>query len=150
MPTCCVVGAGAAGLLSAALLAERGWKVAIHEARDRIGGRVARATVGGVPVDLGAEFSHSRGAVFRHLEAVGLPLPRAFFSHDEDADARLRPRLQIGGTLVDGNGRAHEVTAAMRALWDDVIVDDGWAARGPCAGIPRLLPRIVCVLRRLK
>ena len=128
MPTCCVVGAGAAGLLSAALLAERGWKVAIHEARDRIGGRVARATVGGVPVDLGAEFSHGRGAVFRHLEAAGLPLPRALFSHDEEADARLRPRLQIGGTLVDGNGRAHEVTAAMRALWDDVIVDDGWAS----------------------
>ena len=53
-----VVGAGAAGLAAAHRLASAGYAVTVLEARDRIGGRVATATVGGLPVDLGASWVH--------------------------------------------------------------------------------------------
>ncbi|KAL1839998.1 hypothetical protein VTK73DRAFT_3872 [Phialemonium thermophilum] len=46
-PHVCVVGAGMAGLRCASVLLERGARVTILEARDRIGGRV-----GGSPADL--------------------------------------------------------------------------------------------------
>jgi monoamine oxidase len=59
-----VVGAGAAGLAAARVLAEAGARVAIVEARDRIGGRIFTAHVttpnspDPVPIELGAEFIH--------------------------------------------------------------------------------------------
>lgn len=40
IPDVCVVGAGIAGLRCAAVLLEKGARVTIFEARDRIGGRV--------------------------------------------------------------------------------------------------------------
>ncbi len=48
----CVVGAGLAGLRCADVLAQRGCKVTILEARDRIGGRVAQSDHLGHLVDL--------------------------------------------------------------------------------------------------
>jgi monoamine oxidase len=58
-----VVGAGVAGLNAGRLLAAAGRRVAILEARDRIGGRiwtrrVSLAKSQSVPVELGAEFIH--------------------------------------------------------------------------------------------
>jgi monoamine oxidase len=55
-----VIGAGAAGLAAALRLAERGVRVTVLEARDRIGGRVRWERVGtvDVPAELGAEFIH--------------------------------------------------------------------------------------------
>jgi monoamine oxidase len=55
-----VIGAGAAGLTAARLLAEAGMQVTLLEARDRIGGRMLSARVPGLPVslELGAEFIH--------------------------------------------------------------------------------------------
>jgi monoamine oxidase len=55
-----VIGAGAAGLAAARALRERGVRVEVLEARDRIGGRIlthrdARAPA---PIELGAEFIH--------------------------------------------------------------------------------------------
>lgn len=41
VPHVCVVGAGFAGLRTADILSQRGLKVTIIEARDRIGGRVS-------------------------------------------------------------------------------------------------------------
>ncbi len=134
-PSCAVVGAGAAGLFSAAVLSERGWDVTIFEARDRIGGRCARATLGGRAVDLGAEFSHGRGAVFELCEAAGMAAPRAMYSHDEEAPPDARCRLSINAQLVDGNGRDTSATAAMRSLWDEIITDDSWSdgTRADCS-----------------
>ena len=45
VPHVCVVGAGIAGLRCADLLAMRGFRVTILEARDRIGGRVGASHV---------------------------------------------------------------------------------------------------------
>ena len=57
-----IVGAGAAGLAAGARLAQSGKRVALLEARDRIGGRIFTrrlpAAEGQVCVELGAEFVH--------------------------------------------------------------------------------------------
>jgi monoamine oxidase len=72
-----VIGAGVAGLAAAAVLAERGIRFSILEARDRIGGRLwtrhpASLTV---PVELGAEFVHGEAAeVTEIVEREGLRL----------------------------------------------------------------------------
>ncbi|MFJ7248494.1 flavin monoamine oxidase family protein [Kitasatospora sp. NPDC098652] len=55
-----VVGAGAAGLNCARLLAGEGLRVVVHEARERLGGRIHtfRPADGGPPLELGAQVVH--------------------------------------------------------------------------------------------
>ncbi len=58
-----VIGAGVAGLTCARALGEKGMKVLVLEARERVGGRIATVRVGEQePVELGAEFVHGRPA----------------------------------------------------------------------------------------
>lgn len=60
-PDVLILGAGMAGLAAARALAERGVRVLLLEARDRVGGRVHSQTTGeGAIVELGAEFIHGR------------------------------------------------------------------------------------------
>jgi monoamine oxidase len=69
-----IVGAGAAGLAAARVLAEQGRSVVILEARERIGGRIltredARRAI---PLELGAEFIHGTAEIsFALLRAAG-------------------------------------------------------------------------------
>ncbi len=53
-----VIGAGIAGLRAAEVLASKGRRVIVLEARDRIGGRIHTDRSWGVPVDLGASWIH--------------------------------------------------------------------------------------------
>jgi monoamine oxidase len=59
-----VIGAGVAGLNAGCLLAEAGWRVAVLEARNRIGGRIWTQSISlpdsplPIRVELGAEFVH--------------------------------------------------------------------------------------------
>jgi monoamine oxidase len=64
-----VIGAGAAGLAAARALTERGARVEVLEARDRIGGRVftARDRRCALPIELGAEFLHGDAPELREL-----------------------------------------------------------------------------------
>ena len=56
-----VVGAGIAGLAAARVLAERGVRVVVLEARERVGGRIfTERTADGVLVEHGAEFIHGQ------------------------------------------------------------------------------------------
>ncbi|MFK0119459.1 protoporphyrinogen oxidase [Streptomyces sp. NPDC090994] len=62
-----VVGAGIAGLAAAHRLSERGARVTVLEASDRVGGKLLPGEIAGVRVDLGAE-----SMLARRPEAVGL------------------------------------------------------------------------------
>jgi len=64
-----VVGAGAAGLLTACELARAGKGVTILEARDRCGGRIYPLPIEefGYPAEGGAEFVHGAATVTRSL-----------------------------------------------------------------------------------
>jgi monoamine oxidase len=57
-----VIGAGVAGLAAGRMLAAAGQRVALVEARDRVGGRICTRRVaaarGNLPIELGAEFIH--------------------------------------------------------------------------------------------
>lgn len=61
-----VIGAGAAGLVATVRLAQAGLRVALLEARDRLGGRILSAPAPGwpIPVELGAEFVHGTNDAF--------------------------------------------------------------------------------------
>ena len=72
-----IVGAGAAGLMTARELARSGKKVTILEARDRCGGRIypLPAQEFGYPAEGGAEFVHGAAPVTRALmREAGLSL----------------------------------------------------------------------------
>ncbi len=75
-PSVVVVGAGAAGLGAAGLLAAAGADVVVLEARDRIGGRVWTDDVAGSPVDLGGSWIHGvRGNPLAEMAAeLGIDL----------------------------------------------------------------------------
>jgi monoamine oxidase len=62
-----VIGAGAAGLAAARVLAEAGRSVLILEARDRIGGRILTVNSHGEPIELGPEFVHGKPPVSMRL-----------------------------------------------------------------------------------
>jgi monoamine oxidase len=71
-----IIGAGAAGLAAARDLATAGIKVAVIEARERIGGRVYTEHVDGLdfPIELGAEFVHGRPpALMKILDDQSMP-----------------------------------------------------------------------------
>jgi phytoene dehydrogenase-like protein len=70
-----VIGAGIAGLACAQALCGRGLRVAVLEARDRIGGRIFTRHPGATetPVELGAEFIHGRPPeAWEIIERAGL------------------------------------------------------------------------------
>ncbi|RYY40374.1 MAG: FAD-dependent oxidoreductase [Chitinophagaceae bacterium] len=62
-----ILGAGASGLYAARTIARAGLRVAVVEARDRVGGRVWTIPGELGPVELGAEFIHGKGALTKKL-----------------------------------------------------------------------------------
>ncbi|MDW8402829.1 NAD(P)/FAD-dependent oxidoreductase [Chloroflexus sp.] len=71
-----IIGAGAAGLAAARMLHDAGARVAVVEARPRIGGRIwTERSCGRYPIELGAELIHgAQTSTVELAEAAGLTL----------------------------------------------------------------------------
>ena len=70
-----VIGAGIAGLTAANTLAQAGVEAVVLEARDRIGGRLYTADLGGWPTDLGGSWIHTPAGnpLSAFAELAGVP-----------------------------------------------------------------------------
>ena len=79
-----VLGAGVAGLAAAQALRDAGYTVAVFEARDRIGGRVAtiRSDAWPVPVELGASWVHDVAASDLAALLTNLDIASAGFDYE--------------------------------------------------------------------
>ena len=98
-----VVGAGVAGLAAAGELRRDGLRVAVFEARDRIGGRVFthRDERVPVPIELGAEFIHGDAPETRRiLDAAGLLACEVAGEHWRATRGRA-----VGGRCVPSQSR---------------------------------------------
>ena len=67
-----IVGGGIAGLYAASLLAKSGCRIALVEARDRLGGRILTvdASLKNEPIELGAEFVHGLPLEIQKLVSI--------------------------------------------------------------------------------
>ncbi|MDO9456843.1 NAD(P)/FAD-dependent oxidoreductase [Nocardioides sp.] len=150
-----VVGAGVAGLTAARDLSAAGADVVVLEATDRVGGKIRRASVGGVVVDVGAE-----AMVNRRPEGVGLarelgldvvhpavassriwtrdalrPLPRTLLGAPIDLDG-----LAASGILSpEGLDRARHPVSLDQASEADLSVGDLVAGRWGDEVVDRLV-----------
>jgi monoamine oxidase len=100
-----VIGAGAAGLAAARLLADSGFSVMVIEARDRIGGRIQTITddTWPMPVELGPSFVVGGGATNLDEELTGLEVSHAPFPPTPEArtpDGTVTPVLPVGAEAV--------------------------------------------------
>jgi oxygen-dependent protoporphyrinogen oxidase len=121
-----VVGGGIAGLVAARRLALGGRDVTLLEASDRLGGQVARHTVGGIDLDSGAEsFATRRGTVAEFAARLRLgddivpPVDLPAWLYRADGTAKPLPATSVLG--IPGMALAPDVVdaigmrAAMRA-----------------------------------
>ena len=98
-----VIGAGVAGLAAARRLAEAGRRVALFEARERVGGRIhtVQAIQGNLPVELGAEFIHGLPA-----ELIDLVDEAGLTRFELDGDSRcIDPGRGVGRLEPCGDQR---------------------------------------------
>ena len=113
-----VVGGGIAGLVAARALVLGGRDVTLLEASDRLGGQVARHTVGGIELDAGAESFATRGGTVADLATrLGLgadivsPAERPAWVLRADGTARPLPATSVLG--IPGVALAPDVIAAV-------------------------------------
>lgn len=91
-----VVGAGLAGLTAARALNRDGLRVAVLEARDRVGGRVHSVPLGGTTVDLGGQWiGPGQERMYALAREMGAPLVRTHTAGE--TLYRLDGRLRRGG-----------------------------------------------------
>lgn len=78
--TVIIIGAGAAGIAAASLLAEHGISFIILEAEDRFGGRIFSTHFGESKVDLGAQWSHGEqnNTMYNLIKDLDLVKPSDF------------------------------------------------------------------------
>ncbi|GAA5045195.1 protoporphyrinogen oxidase [Streptomyces similanensis] len=126
-----VIGAGIAGLAAAHRLLQRGARVTVLEASDRVGGKLLPGEIAGVRVDLGAE-----SMLARRPEAVGLAREVGL------ADALQPPATATASIWTRGalrpmpKGHVMGVPGAAAAL-AGVLSEDGLARIERDARLPR-------------
>jgi len=114
MPDFVVVGGGIGGLVVARRLAKAGRSVTLIEARDHLGGTVARQTVGGLDLDAGAESFALRGGTVAALATeLGLgneivsPNPGGAWLQPSSGEAKPLPQMSLMG--IPGSPLAQDV-----------------------------------------
>jgi len=124
-----VIGAGAAGLAAAELLARKKVSLRVLEARPRIGGRVDTRQLPGwpVPIELGAEFVQGKA--------------KSLLGRARKAGLRVRPTGQRHLSLWDGRltdaGRVLEgALARVAELHGDVPVEQALEAKERSGALP--------------
>lgn len=139
-----VVGGGIGGLVVARRLAMAGRSVALLEASDRLGGTVARHTVGGLDLDAGAESFAIRGGTVAALAAeIGLGdqvvAPTSLGAWLQPASGAAVPLPDAALLGIPGTPLASDVitvvggAAAFRAQLDSLI-PSLWARRSLTLG----------------
>jgi predicted NAD/FAD-dependent oxidoreductase len=119
-----VVGAGLAGLRCARALAERGLDVEVHEASDRVGGRVRTDDVDGFRLDRGFQLLNpSYPAVRRWVDVAALDLqafPAGVLAATDRGSARLGDPRRVpalaGPSALAAVRRAGELAPLLRWL----------------------------------
>ncbi len=126
-----IVGAGVAGLAAARRLTERGLRILVLEARQRIGGRVdtVRDPAWPAPIERGAEFIHGRPAeIFEIVRSAGLSID----------EVEGQPWRREGERLIRGSGdwqQTERVLARLSELGsDDMTFAEFLKSR--CADLP--------------
>ncbi|MEU6610377.1 protoporphyrinogen oxidase [Streptomyces shenzhenensis] len=126
-----VIGAGIAGLAAAHRLLDRGARVTVLEAADRVGGKLLAGEIAGVRVDLGAE-----SMLARRPEAVALAREVGL------ADRLRTPATTTASIWTRGalrpmpKGHVMGVPGTASAL-AGVVSEEGLARIGREAGLPR-------------
>jgi oxygen-dependent protoporphyrinogen oxidase len=127
-----VIGGGAAGLVAARELARPGFDVTVIEAREHLGGSVARHDVAGIQLDAGAESFATRGGhVAALLDELGL-------GDDVVTPLAAGAWLQLPGRAVP-TPRAGLLGIPSSPLATDVIAAIGWGGAFR-AYLDRLMP----------
>lgn len=134
MPRVAIIGAGAAGMLTAFELLDRGVEVVVYEACDRVGGRLLTVDLGGDIVDLGAESFEAgeSSAWWRELgrrKAIpeGMELRAPFAEVDEelwwfpDGEDLQATKLRLVNGLPDGRRVEERLEGNARSA-DDIAV----------------------------
>jgi monoamine oxidase len=125
-----VLGAGMAGLAAAQALRGAGYTVAVFEARDRIGGRVAtvRSDDWPIPVELGASWVHDVNASDLAGQLDGLGVDTADFDYDNAST------LFTGGLTQASLDEAADAIATAIDRADDADADLSIAAAVTASG----------------
>ncbi len=119
--SCIVVGAGAAGLATAAQLKKSGCNVTVLEGRNRIGGRAWTENLQGSPIDLGASWFHG---VNTHTLT-----PRA-----KELGIELIPTDYENGILFDSSGNRFDwsrLTTFYDFIYDSILGKGSKESMGP-------------------
>jgi len=119
-----VVGAGFAGLAAARMLAAAGVEVVVAEARERVGGRVVNAELGGEVVEMGGQW-------------IG-PTQERIAALTQEVGVETFPTHSAGANLLRLDGRLRRYSGTIPRLGPGVLID---AARG-LRKINRLASRV--------